>query len=218
MNKIKTALVLVALTGCTFGSTDIQVTGQLDPNANKPVAPAEPDPVQKDPTSARCDVGRSWVGLGGTELTKGRSDLDVGINRGRVKPFDALPDEYKRVLGTTPALLTNMGSTFGQAANRWFVEPQSSAITLYTSYRIAFQGCLSYTANAGEYANAPDANTAATECTNFAEKFWSRTPEQDELDTCVQVAMVDTQTETQARRRWAYTCASVLTAAGFVSY
>src|SRR5207248_2932 len=151
----------------------------------------------------------SYVGFGGTVLEVGRVDQDLGIDAARVKPFSALQTEYTRVLGTTPSLLTGMNATFSDPQARWFVEPQASAISLYTAYRIAFQGCLTYTSGT-PYASVPSNTTAATSCTDFATKFWSRAATQPEIDSCVNVAMVDTMKETDPHRRWAYACASVL--------
>jgi hypothetical protein len=48
--------------------------------------------------------------------------------------------------------------------------------------------------------------------------FWNRAPNPDEVGACVDMATNGTASEPDPRRRWAYTCASVLTAAGFLSY
>lgn len=221
MNKaLTTALVLAALTGCTYGSNDLEISGPMEqPKVDQPadVLPVDNTPIDNTP-APRCDMGRKYVGLGGLELTDGRQDLDLGLDRSRIKPFTALPAEYGRVLGNTPALLTGMGPTFGEPQARWYGEAQASAISLYTSYRIAFQGCLTYTASATKWSAVPNANSAETECVAFAEKFWSRSPSADELATCVNVATVDSSIETDPRRRWAYSCAAVLSSAGFLTY
>jgi hypothetical protein len=52
----------------------------------------------------------------------------------------------------------------------------------------------------------------------MAQKFWSRAPSTGELSACVKTAVEDTTTETNPRRRWAYTCAGVMTSAGFLTY
>ena len=109
-------------------------------------------------------------------------------------------------------------NTFAIIPARWFIEPEASAVTVYTSFRIAFQGCLTATATPARYATLPSNTTAETECGTWARKFWSRTATQPELDACVKVAMVDTTTETDPKRRWAYACASVMTAAGFTTF
>jgi hypothetical protein len=136
-----------------------------------------------------------------------------------VKPFSALSGEYTRALGATPALISGLGTTFGEPQVRWSVEPQASAVSLYTAYRVAFQGCLTYTGTANAFAATPTNATALTECGNFAQKFWSRPAAQGELAACVKATVADTATgEPNLRRRWAYGCASVLTAAAFLSY
>jgi hypothetical protein len=213
------AAALLGITGCSYGSNDLVISGPVTaPVVETPDAPAvDQTPVDQTP-APRCDVGRKYVGLGGLELTEGRADLDVGLDRGRVKPFTTLQSDYGRVLGNTPALLTGMGPTFGEAPNRWYQEPQASAISLYTAYRIAFQGCLTHTATATKWSSVPNASTAEAECIGFAEKFWNRSPATDELSQCVQIATVDSQIETDPRRRWAYACAGVLSSAGFLTY
>lgn len=220
MNRaLKNALVLLALTGCSYGSNELTVSGPGRQPAVEPPVEIPVDQTPEDVTPApRCDMGKKYIGLGGVDLTEGRADLDVGMDRGRVKPYATLQQDYNRVLGNTPALLTGMGPTFGEAPARWYQEPQASAISLYTAYRIAFQGCLTHTSTAQKWTTVPDEAIAEQECIGFAEKFWSRSPSADELASCVQIATVDTATETDVRRRWAYSCAGVLSSAGFLTY
>jgi hypothetical protein len=52
----------------------------------------------------------------------------------------------------------------------------------------------------------------------MARKFWSRAPSDDEVKACTDVALTDTASEPDAKRRWAYTCASLLSASGFLTY
>lgn len=221
-NLLIGAVAAVALVGCSLGSSEANLSNitPTDPVVQDPTNPTEPVPTEPvEPTPPpRCDMGKSYTGFAGTMLEAGRVDMDMGVERSRVKPFSSMAGEYQRVLATTPALLANAQSTFGIEPNRWLVEPQANAISLYTSYRIAFQGCLTATATATEFGTLPSNGTAQTQCTTWARKFWSRDPSQTEVDSCVKVAMVDTTSETNARRRWAYTCASLLTAAGFLTF
>ena len=227
MKTLKTLIVgslaAVALTGCSLGSSQANLgnitpvdptspTGPVDPNEPVAVEPVDPIPPP------RCDMGKSYTGFAGTMLEAGRVDLDTGVERSRMKPYSSLMGEYPRVLGNTPGLLSTSATTFAIEPARWLVEQQGSAVNLYQAYRIAFQGCLTATATATQYGVIPSNSTAATECGTWARKFWSRTATQSELDTCVQVAMVDTSSETNARRRWAYTCAALLTSTGFLTY
>ncbi len=190
--------------------------GVIDPGtSNDPTGPETPG---NPPVTARCDMGKKYSGFAMTDLVGDRIDADMGVDRSRVKPFSSLAGEYTRVLGAQPGLIAGLGTTFGESAARWNVEPQSSAVSLYTAYRVAFQGCLTLTATANAYSAAPTDATARTECGNFAQKFWSRPADNAELDACVKATVADTTPETNLRRRWAYGCASVLTSAGFLSY
>lgn len=228
----------VLLGGCSFGSSEANLGNiggdgynPVDPfggidEGQSPNVPSEPNSEQ--PPAPRCDMGKTYTGFAGTELTVGRVDQDIGPERDRIKPYSVLGAEYNRVLGNTPNLLAQSASTFDNPPARWYVEPASSAVSIYTAYRIAFQGCLTLTSGTGapaKYQTAPTSGTAEAECRAWATKFWSREPTQEEVDACVKVAVVDSVTEgtnppqdTTAPRRWAYTCASVLTAAGFTTY
>jgi hypothetical protein len=111
-----------------------------------------------------------------------------------------------------------MAATFGDDPPRWFSEPQMSAVTLYSAFQVAYQGCQTLTSTDVAFADAPTADTANAQCAEWANRFWNRTASADEVAACVQVATQDTQSVSGARLRWAYTCASLLTSAGFLSY
>lgn len=187
--------------------TDAPPTPQVEPEQTGPAAPA--------PT---CDTGRQYLGFGGTDLAADREQGEVGEESRRPKPFSALSTEFPRVLGSTPAMLAGSESTFGLVPARWHTEPTLSAVSVYTAFRVAFQGCLTATATPAKYNVAPTDTTARAECTAWAEKFWSRKALDPEIDACVQVIVRDSITETNARRRWAYGCASTLVASDFLTF
>lgn len=236
MKTLIASLVAAMLfTGCSLGSSSANLGNMTHPPSSEvPPAVVPPDdlpppadlppPVETPPadpvTPARCDMGKTYTGFAGTELTAGRIDGDIGPERARMKPFSALVGEFPRVLSNAPAMLSDnsVSNTFSITPARWVTEPVASGVTVYTTYRIAFQGCLTSTAAPAQYKVLPSNTTAATECGDWARKFWSRTATQAEIDACVKVAMVDTASETVSTRRWAYTCASVMTAAGFTTY
>lgn len=182
-------------------------TPQVEPEQTGPAAPA--------PT---CDTGRQYLGFGGTDLAADREQGEVGEESRRPKPFSALSTEFPRVLGSTPAMLAGSESTFGLVPARWHTEPTMSAVSVYTAFRIAFQGCLTVTQTPAKYNTAPTDTTARAECAAWAEKFWNRKALDPELDACVQVTVRDSVTETSARRRWAYGCASTLVASDFLTF
>jgi hypothetical protein len=248
MKSINRILLVVAssafLAACGMGGTDVNwdgaPVGAIGPDG-KPVVPeagtlpdgTTPQPGPSTPASICEGQGRKYTGFGGTSLQVGRIDVALGTDNGRVKPFTALAGyaqtnaatgalpaatgEYQRVLANNPTLLAQSAATFGPAPDRWYVEPQSSAVALFTAYRIAFQGCLTFT-GAAQFATAPTPQSAATECAAMGRKFWSKTPGQDEIASCVTAVTADTASEPVANRKWAYGCASVLTSAGFITY
>lgn len=208
------------LTGCASDPGALQGDDSVDPNNTGPGTNPDgtnPQDQNADPAQT-CPVGQAYVGFAGTKLETGRVEAVIGADRSRVKPYSALSGEYTRVLGAQPASLAGAAATFGQPANRWYVEPQASAISLYTAYSVAFDGCLTYTGTDAKYTTAPSQATASTECAAMTRKFWSRTASTDEVNACVKVAVTDTASITDAKRRWAHTCASVMTASGFLAY
>lgn len=184
-----------------------------DPNGQDPNGPGGQNP--NDP--AKCE-SRDYVGFDQKHLGEGRVVANIGVDRGRMKPFSALQTEYPRVLGSTPASLAGAGATFGAPPPRWYEEPEAGSVALQTAYGIAFDGCLTYVGADASMSAAPTADSAATACAAMARKFWSKTPSPDEIQSCVDVAVTASASETQVARRWAYACASVLTSAGFLTY
>src|SRR3989442_13570517 len=120
------------------GAASIDLVSARDPLPPDVIDPST-NPDNPSPSMA-CDFSFSYQGFGGTRLEVGREDQDVGFDRDRVKPLSALGGEYARVLGKTPALLSSLGSTFGQVPPRWFVEPQANAVSLYSSRRVDVVG------------------------------------------------------------------------------
>lgn len=170
-------------------------------------------------TGPACtEFGKGYVGFTGTKLEDKRVNAPIGADRARIKPYSALRGEYERVIGTAPASLDKSAATFGQPPERFAREPRASAIQVYTAFRVAFDGCLTYTETAPEFANAPTQESASAQCTAMARKFWSRAPTPDEVKECTQAALVDSTAEGTPRRRWAYTCAAILSSAGFLTY
>lgn len=210
------SLLACLMLACGDGSD--QLTGGRGPGGGD--APGEGDDGTDgtDPGDPSQCTSKTYAGFDNRELTSERKVTKLGTDRARLKPFSALQTEYMRVLGNTPASLTGSAATFGQPPARWYEEPQANAVALQTAYNIAFDGCLTYTATAAEFASAPDAASAATQCAAMARKFWSKTPGPQEIDACVEVATAGAASEPNARRKWAYACASVLTSAGFLTY
>ncbi len=171
-----------------------------------------------DPTQpGSCKVGTAHLGFGGTDFVGKRQPGALGEERRRVKPYSALTTEFQRALGQVPAGMAGSVAAFGIVPARWYAEPGAGAVSVYTTYGLAFSGCYDTMTDAS-YAQAPTAATAAAECARMQRKFWQRTPTPDETTECVDLAVTDFGAEPVARRRWAHACASLLTAARFTSY
>lgn len=218
--KFTFTFTLLAGVMIACGDGGNELTGGPQRGGNEPGVGGEnpgEDP-KEDPSDPALCTSKTYAGFDNRELTEDRKVQKLGTDRSRMKPFSALQTEYARVLGATPASLQGSGATFGQPPARWYEEPEANAVALQTAYSIAFDGCLTFTATAAEYASAPDAASAETQCAAMARKFWSKTPGPSEISACVEVATTGSSAEPNARRRWAYACASVLTSAGFLAY
>lgn len=226
---MRTSIALLAVTAalasfvaaCSSDGGDLGFPADDTPGADTPA------PDTHTPTCS--ELQKSYTGFSGQKLEAGRLEAPIGIDRARMKPYEALGDDYKRVLaGVTPTVLGESGPTFGQAPDRWFIEPQPGAVSLYQAYRIAFEGCLEYTKTDAKYAAAPTPDTAGPACAAMARAFWSQTPSPDEIAACTDYAVNGANEEaapggkttvsTDPRRRWAYACAAVLTTTGFLTY
>ena len=206
----------VIAAGCA-DSSNIDVVMPNDPTTPVDDTPLAPPPAADPLNPATCDQGFTYEGFGGLQLQVGRDDTSVGFDRDRVKPLSALRGEYARVLGTMPAMLDSLSNTFGNTPPHWYIEPQSNAVSLFSSMRVAFVGCLNVTATT-DYDVMPDPTNARTICADFSHRYWSRAATSDELDECVQMVTTKTTEETDPRRKWAYACASVLSSASFLTY
>jgi hypothetical protein len=177
-------------------------------------------PDENDPKTPQCtEQGIAYKGFADTNLNEGRVNAKIGVDRARMKPYAALRGEYERVLGVTPDSLEGAEASFGRPPDRFAQEPRASAIQLFSAYRVGFDGCLTYVDNnKATFSAAPNPDTAATQCKAMARKFWSRAATDDEVKACTEVALTDSASEPDPQRRWAYTCASLLSASGFLTY
>jgi hypothetical protein len=220
---MRTTITITAFMALLLGACASEDGNQL--SGQNPPGPGETPPVTPPGTTppgtvdpATCTAGKEFAGFDGKNLVADRLVANVGVDRGRFKPYDALAAEYKRVLGNTPVSLTAAADTFGKPDPRWYDEPLAGGVVLQTAYSIAYDGCLTYTQTPAEFGVVPAAATAATKCTEMARTFWSRTASPDQIAACVDIAVTGSAKETDARKRWAYACASVLSSAGFLTY
>lgn len=162
--------------------------------------------------------GRSYVLFDGTKLEAARLNENIGVNRARVKPFAVMAREYERVLGFVPQAIKDASDSFDVPPARWYGESKYAAVSLHAIASASFEGCLEYTKTSASFDAPPTAETARTECTKLMRKAWSRSPSPDEISGCSELATVGLADETDAHRRWAYTCASVLSASQFLTF
>lgn len=197
--------------GAQIGTTQTATPDGMNPDGTDPSAS----------TMLTCSLtdGKAYKGFGNVNLVAGRvTEVAKDGDRYRVKPYTALSGEFTRVMGAVPASLTANAATFAAAPDRWYVDTQASAVTLFTSFRVAYESALTIAGSDAKYAATPTEESASANCTAFARQAWNRLPSADEVNACKKVALLDTAAETDIKARWAYALASVLTAAGFLAY
>jgi len=189
----------LAIAGCTAGTVD----GDDMPGDDQPVV---------------CEPTRTYLGFAGTPLETTRPAIEAGSDRLRLKPFTALAEEYARALGLASFDTKAYAATFGRPPARWFGEPAASANTVYAAFALAYEACTQHTATAPLFADAPTATSAGLACRQFARAAWHREATDDEAAACVTYTTDQTNAADPARKRWAYSCAAVLSASGFLAY
>ncbi|MDF2693961.1 MAG: hypothetical protein K0S65_2344 [Labilithrix sp.] len=193
-----------------------------DPNAllgrrkNAPGANGELSPEALQCTEK--PAGRSYALFDGTKLEDVRVNENAGINRARFKPYAVLAGEYQRVLGVVPKSLAGAGASFDDPPARWFAESAHSSTSLNAAFAISFEACGAFVATGADYAAAPTDDSADGFCRTTMRKAWSRSPSPEEVGGCVELATKKLGDEPDARRRWSYVCASILSSSNFLTF
>lgn len=214
------SLAMVALAGAASACAEDpdQLTGRGS-RSGEPGSGSGDTPVT--PEALLCTQkpdGRSYTNFDGVKLEERRLDENVGVNRARLKPHAVLAGEYQRVLGLVPASLASSAGSFDEPPARWYAEAQHSGVSLNAIFSISFEGCAAFTKTAPEYAAAPTATTAGQVCASLMRKAWSRSASPDEIASCTALATAKLNDEPDARRRWTYVCASVLSSSQFLTF
>jgi hypothetical protein len=215
----KLCLTLSALLAAfSVGACDPDPDALTGDGTKTPGESGEEGSLAEGLTCTEAPEGRSYANFDGAKLEATRENENVGVNRARVKPFAVMEKEFSRVLGVVPPSLKNAAGSFDVPPTRWFGEPQYAATSIYAASAIAFEGCLAHVKGKPAFAAAPTAESASKECGALMRKAWSRTPSPDELGACVDLATTKLATEKDVARRWAYTCASVMSSSQFLTY
>ncbi len=208
---IGSTFAALALVACDYGAYDR--LGRTDRGGPDGDGLDAGDPTQP----GWCAVGAAHLGFGGDDFVAERAVGGLGVDRRRIKPFSALAGEFQRVLSTSPEALAASSSTFGDVPARWYSEPVAGAVSLVTTYSLAFTACHDSMSDAA-HAEVPTMATATTECARLQRTAWQRAPTAEETKACAELAVTTLASEPAPRRRWAHACASVMTSAGFISY
>ncbi len=211
------SLFFVALAAAACDNPD-SLTGGRE---NVPGADGDAGDGTSNPAALQCTdkpTGRSYALFDGSKLEQDRVNENVGVNRARFKPYAVMAGEYQRVLGVVPPSLAGAAGSFDVPPARWFAEADYSGVSLDAIFSISFEACASYTGTSADFAAAPTNETATTQCNALIRKAWSHSASPDETAACVDLAVNKLGAEPDARRRWTYTCAAILSSAQFLTF
>lgn len=162
-----------------------------------------PDDQETSTSALECKQGIPHPGFANFDFVSDRKPGNIGENRRRVKPFSTMQSEFQRALGMVPKDLATSAAAFGDVPARWYSEPQAGAVSLFTTYNLAFTACY-------------DAKVQL-DCAALQRKIWQRTPTPEETTACEEF-VAGLTSETDPQRKAAHACASIMSSAGFTTY
>lgn len=206
----------------------------------QPSTPGGPVDIPDLPSAATCSSapsGRGYLGLAGEHLEADRLDT-AALSDGH-RPYRNWADgnydwvlikDVQKAIGSTSfqdpeARDPGVGASFGVAPRGWYEEANVGAFAVFTTFQYAFKACLRTleapprAVVAGWYEHttlAPTAASARAFCERTQASAWMRPPTGPEVQSCVDLAL-DLEEEPEAKRRWAYVCASVLASVNFLA-
>ncbi len=123
----------------------------------------------------------------------------------RLKTYDMLTADFDRIFGGVPSVLEGSRPAFKPEAAYWHTEGETGAVALNVIVNAAIQSCN------GE--SLPALNEAAlrTSCADWARRMWLRDATEAELQSCIDVALIDTSDLSDAKTRASYACVSMMT-------
>ncbi len=151
-----------------------------------------------------------WSKINGWPLTsdgKGirlaTGDKKLGDDTQRIKSYESIVADYKRLFGKVPASLAASGSTFGSPVAYWYKNPEVGAVALNVLLNAAVEAC-------GDEVmpNLVRAELEAS-CNTWATRFWLRPATAEERESCVMTAL-DSAVNLPVKQRAIFTCASML--------
>lgn len=123
----------------------------------------------------------------------------------RLKTYDMLSADFDRIFGGVPSVLAGSRPAFKPEPAYWHTEGETGAVALNVIVNAAIQSCN------GE--SLPALNEAAlrTSCADWARRMWLRDATEAELQSCIDVALIDTSDLNDAKTRASYACVSMMT-------
>ncbi len=218
------ALLLLTTTACNKNTAtkDLTDTSQSVEKNEQSAEKNIPDESTSTSVALTCEkLDTTYQGFGGRSLQVGLgADDDQPINHDRykLKPFSAYSQDIERITGVIPESLANAAATLEPYGARWWEKPEANSITLFASFRIAYEASLKWIATQPNYQSIASSDEIDQQCQQFAEMAWQKPATLEQIQQCRQFLLENTSPGQEADIRWAYTLAALLTSAEFLSY
>ena len=130
----------------------------------------------------------------------------------RQKTYRMLSAHFTRIFGAAPTVLTGSKAAFRPEPEMWHTEGETGAVSMNVLVNASIQACGKET--------LPAINAAAlrTSCADWAKRMWLRDATEAELQSCADVALIDTAGINDAKVRATYACVSMMTSLPALTY
>ena len=135
-----------------------------------------------------------------------------GQDTARIKTYSMLTADFTRIFGGVPSVLAGSQGAFKSEPEFWHTEGEIGAVSLNVLVNSALQSC------AGETLPALTESALSTSCADWANRMWLRPATQDELQSCIDVALVDAAALNNANEQAKYACVSMMISLPAITY
>ena len=135
-----------------------------------------------------------------------------GQDTARIKTYSMLTDDFTRIFGEVPSVLAGSRNAFKSEPEFWHTEGEIGAVSLNVLVNSALQAC------ANESLPALTESALRSSCADWATRMWLRPATEDELQSCIDVALVDAAALNNAKEQAKYACVSMMISLPAITY
>ncbi|HEY7772413.1 MAG TPA: cytochrome c [Marinagarivorans sp.] len=130
----------------------------------------------------------------------------------RLKTYSMLEADFTRIFGDVPSVFAGSASAFKPEPEFWHTDGEIGAVSLNVLVNSALQGC------ANENLPALTEPALRSSCADWATRMWLRPATEEELQSCVDVALIDAAELNNAEEQAKYACVSMMISLPAITY